>query len=206
MNKSRTASPLLPAATGGFTLVELLLVITLLALLAGLLFPALETVTQRADSLSCQSNLRQLGIAVQLAAQDNDNTYPYIEPAPESDKPVYGPDSSVQPKSLLDTLSKYGVTPKSVQCRADVKSLTGDAAAAYAKTPEKFCSYLWIPTVDGEPKMTPHIYTRWGGTFTPSPSKLRLITDARSVHSQHQNVLYADGHVVGYDAVKRMSR
>ncbi len=198
MNKPRTARPPAPAAGAGFTLVELLLVLTLVALLASLLFPAVQAMVQKADSLSCQNNLRQLGVAVQNAAQDNNNIYPYIEPAPPPyEKPVYEPDGTIQARSLLDTLSKYGVTPKTVQCRADVKTLSGDSAAFYAKTPDKYCSYLWKPYVDGEPTGAAHIYTRGGGTFTPKPSKLQLITDAALVHRQlqGQNVLFADGHV-----------
>lgn len=197
MNRSKTVSPPIPDAAG-YTLIELMLVITIVALLGGLLFPAVQGMTQKADSLSCQNNLRQLGLAVQNAAQDNNNVYPYIEPSPDSERPVYEPDGNIQAKSLLDTLSRYGVTAKSVQCRADVRALSGDSAALYARTPEKYCSYLWIPRVDGENAASPHFYTRWGGTFTPKPSKLALITDLRAVHRQHQNVLYADGHVDGF--------
>lgn len=196
MKRSKTVSRPLP--DGGFTLVELLLVLVIIALLGGLLFPAAQAVTQRADSLACQNNLRQLGVAVQNAAQDNNNIYPYIEPSPDSEKPVYEPDGNIQAKSLLDTLSRYGVTAKTVQCRADVRALSGDAAARYARAPEKYCSYLWIPRVDGENAASPHFYTRWGGTFTPKPSKLALITDTLPVHRQHLNTLYADGHVTGF--------
>ena len=60
----------------GFTLVELLVVIGIIAVLVGLLLPALTKARQEANSLSCMSNLRQIGIAMAGYAQANNGTYP----------------------------------------------------------------------------------------------------------------------------------
>lgn len=63
-----------PASVGAiraFSLVELLMVIAVLATLAGLLLPALSRARRRADSLRCAANLRQLGIGLRIYADDD---------------------------------------------------------------------------------------------------------------------------------------
>ena len=56
----------------GFTLIELLVVIAIIALLLGILMPALQKVKESAKETICKSHLRSVGVAVILYLQDND--------------------------------------------------------------------------------------------------------------------------------------
>lgn len=60
----------------GFTLLELLVVIGIVALLFGLLLPALSSAGGASRSLTCQSNLRQLHAAAEMYANRSDGRYP----------------------------------------------------------------------------------------------------------------------------------
>jgi prepilin-type N-terminal cleavage/methylation domain-containing protein len=61
---------------GGFTLVEVLVVVSIIAVLASLLMPSLKLVREQAQRTHCQSNLRQLGIALEAYRNDNDALAP----------------------------------------------------------------------------------------------------------------------------------
>lgn len=65
-----------PRNRRGFTLIELLVTITIIATLAALSLVAFRSVRDSAKQTVCASNLRNIGIAMQLHAQDNQGYYP----------------------------------------------------------------------------------------------------------------------------------
>src|SRR5271165_1518177 len=60
----------------GFTLIELLVVIAIIAILAAILFPVFAQAREKARQASCQSNLKQLGLAFLQYAVDYDGCFP----------------------------------------------------------------------------------------------------------------------------------
>lgn len=182
-----------------FTLIELLVVVAIIGMLASMMVPHIAKFQDRAQSVVCMNNLRQIGVGVLSYVGEHDNEYPIIEPNPSN--PVYPPLSGDDPtemeaKPMLEVLGPYGVTDAVLKCPADIKKDNW-----YAKN-DPHTSYQWRVMLDDENAAAPKLYGGGGrrgySVRIVKPSRVTICTDYDGVHGDHQNKLnrlYADGHV-----------
>ena len=83
------------AAEPGFTLIELLVVIAIIGLLASLLLPTLVRAKEASRTTVCRNDLRQIGIAAHLYADDNNETFSCLQ----GGSVVYGGQWTLGPNS-----------------------------------------------------------------------------------------------------------
>jgi prepilin-type N-terminal cleavage/methylation domain-containing protein/prepilin-type processing-associated H-X9-DG protein len=75
-NQPPVHSPAIRARLRAFTLIEMLIVIAIIAVLAGLLLPALNRAVAKGRAIGCLNNLKQWGFATQMFASENDDLLP----------------------------------------------------------------------------------------------------------------------------------
>jgi len=92
----------------GFTLIELLVVIAIIAILAAILFPVFARARENARKSTCQSNLKQIGLAFMQYAQDFDEMLPWCcAPASRTNAPNLTEKPHWRPENVATTDVRY---------------------------------------------------------------------------------------------------
>jgi prepilin-type N-terminal cleavage/methylation domain-containing protein len=212
----------------GFTLIELLVVIAITAVLAAMLLPALARAKAKAQQINCVSNLKQVGVGLQLFVDDNEDRLP--GPCWSGVRATYVISTPNELASYLAVLvgspapSDNLTTAKMFLCPAFKRQLTDETSLLDQKT------YMLNDDVDSSPtRIRPFGYpipitkpvppVRWTTLNSfGGPSTLFALTDVdkanvtdpnvswwnelpyRPVHDRVRNELYFDGH----SAAKKM--
>jgi prepilin-type N-terminal cleavage/methylation domain-containing protein/prepilin-type processing-associated H-X9-DG protein len=102
----------------GFTLVELLVVVAIIALLIAILLPSLSSARRASDSVKCLSNLRQIGAGFQLYAHEHKGRWP-VAVHMISGNPPYQPALQYE-RRWYDLIAKYVSGTKNMQTETDI--------------------------------------------------------------------------------------
>jgi prepilin-type N-terminal cleavage/methylation domain-containing protein len=187
MSVRSTPSRSLPPRRG-FTLIELLVVIAIISIIAALLMPALAGAKNRARSIACVSNLRQIGLALNVYIQDNRDRLPVCAGYLPSNMPTNAP--------ITTTLFSNQKTNRLFYCPADNDIY-----------PSELTSYEWNFWLNDAPYTAPQwatIYNTEAGIIVNNlfggRSETPIMGDANPFHSANaqrlgKNALYFDGRV-----------
>ena len=152
----------------GFTLVELLIVIAIIAAIGGIAYPVSMSMVAKGREAACLGKLRSLGVGLQGYLQDNNNRLPELALGRESKSP---------PEPVLETvLHEYLGSADAFHCPADSEE--------FLKTG---CSYNWNITQNGL-----HISKVAFLGIEDRPESVPLVSDKESWHPGGTNFLYAD--------------
>lgn len=159
----------------GFTLVEILVVVAIIAVLMGLLIPVLMNSRSQARRIQCANNLRELHRGVNLYCMDNRMIYPILALKPTANEGV----------RLRDLLTPVLRDPRVFKCPEDRQGFFEKEGS----------SYEWNAALNGKPQ-DGKLEEILGSSRTP------MLYDYENFHPDNGNgfggkvVVFVDGNVV----------
>ena len=195
--------------TKAFTLIEILVVIAIIMILAAIFFPVLASARRKAQEARCALQLRQIGVAIRMYADDHDSLPPQggYNLVPQS--PSSGPPTTNQPPSAGVRMTWQDILLQTNYLRDDHILICPITGGSYPEL-----AYLSSYGVNG---WIMHWNSALSMDMIPSPSKTLLATEKVGYdwvawppdaaannpfympldprHEGRLNVLFADGHV-----------
>ncbi len=170
-----------PVAGIAFSLIELLIVIAIIGILAALSLPVINRAEEEGRATACVSNLHQIGVALQLYVDANNNILPVMRDAPTDTNALATNTFPTVNIVLNNELSNTNV----LRCPSDFQGL-------YQLTGS---SYAWNDLLNGE--NANHLVV-FGMNF--KPEAIPVFFDKEGFHasrgaSKAVNYLYADEHI-----------
>lgn len=164
-----------------FTFIELLVVMAIIAILAGLLLPVLSKAKEAGRGTACLSNLRQIGLALQIYVSENHNRLPIMYDRSLS---TNNPATNMPPTVDVVMRNQLGNT-NILRCPSDRQNLFEQTGASYG----------WNNLLNGQDAEHLQVF---GINF--NPHQIPVFFDKEGFHAargagKEVNYLYADGHI-----------
>jgi prepilin-type N-terminal cleavage/methylation domain-containing protein len=163
----------------GFTLLELVIVIAIVAILATLSIPVMSSLRERAQRTQCAANLRSLAVAANVYLQQNNDIWPQIRPS------AMGESTENYANAWIAALEPFGVTRKTWICPTTQTNLGNPDYS----TPDTARIDYFATTFDDKPG-TAHEWARqpW-------------FVERGSVHGKGNLILFTDGSIADLTTV-----